>query len=605
MTNAPAGYARRLTPLLLAMLLAGAGSAAIAPDATRLAALAAGARDEARADWWGYDATDATPMLQAALTSGVRRLIIPNLGTPWIIHPVKLGSNLRIELEPGTVIEAIRGGFKKPKDALFSAAGQSNIVIHGGAGATLRMHKRDYQDPEQYERGEWRHTLSLLSSENIHVEGLTFRSSGGDGIYIGYDRSVAIPICRNVTIRNCLIDDNHRQGISVIGVSNLLVEGCTIRNTSGTPPQAGIDFEGRPFQEVTVRDCVFENNYAGVIIMTWMTPQSPVNAFTFENCLAVSNRASGFSVTFGSAQPPLHLLRCSMTNTVEITRKGEIRRYDDFWRDLVMLQPLTPAEADQVQRITRWNLEEHPLRPLSDPRPPALPDGAKVPAPQPPGARGPSSWLLHADAGETTAFTAHFRPIGGQAKPMAIRLVAPSGRALPLDPPLVGRQPETYTFKAPEPGLYRIDLDPGNSVGRVAGAMPRQAEPLLSLDEPAPRAKPVAMLAHDRAIHFMSTQSLFYFHVPAGVREFYLLASGSGAERVKVTVYNARSESVAVADDICLARRLFFVRDNPSAGEIWMVRTERPSGYGIEDFALDLFGVPPVLATTVEALVGD
>ena len=152
------------------------GARPLAPE--KIARALAEQDGTARADWWGFDAADATASLQAALTSGVRRLTIPNMGTPWIVHPLFLPSDLEITLEPGTVIEAIRGGFKGRNDSLFTALGQSNLVIRG-PGATLRMHKRDYQDTNLYARAEWRHTLTLLSCENVRVEGLTLKSSGG------------------------------------------------------------------------------------------------------------------------------------------------------------------------------------------------------------------------------------------------------------------------------------------------------------------------------------------------------------------------------------------------------------------------------------------
>ena len=66
------------------------------------------------------------------------------------------------------------------------------------------------------------------------MEGLTIVESGGDGIGV---------TGKNITIRKCVCDRNHRQGISVFSVENLLIEDCVLSNTSGTAPQSGIDFE--------------------------------------------------------------------------------------------------------------------------------------------------------------------------------------------------------------------------------------------------------------------------------------------------------------------------------------------------------------------------
>jgi hypothetical protein len=34
-----------------------------------------------------------------------------------------------------------------------------------------------------------------------------------------------------------------------------------------------------------------------------------------------------------------------------------------------------------------------------------------------------------------------------------------------------------------------------------------------------------------------------------------------------------------------------------------MLRTERPSNYSLEDYEVDLFGIPPILSTTLDGLL--
>jgi hypothetical protein len=95
-----------------------------------------------------------------------------------------------------------------------------------------------------------------------------------------------------VVIRDVTCHDNHRQGISVIGAVNLLIENCVLSGTSGTPPEAGIDFEpdtaDQRFVNCVVRNCVMENN-AGHEILVYMKPftaQTEPVSITFENCLS-------------------------------------------------------------------------------------------------------------------------------------------------------------------------------------------------------------------------------------------------------------------------------------------------------------------------------
>ncbi|MFW6155802.1 MAG: hypothetical protein ACOC7J_00670, partial [Armatimonadota bacterium] len=173
----------------------------------------AGEIDEAKASWWGFDEEDSTEALQAAINSGVEKLIVEDMGSPWIVTPIELVSNQEIVFEEGCEILAKRGEFKARKDSLFTAREVENVTIRG-YGATFRMWQEDYDNPDLYEKAEWRHCLSIRGSKNIEVFGLTLRDSGGDGIYIG--RGGPDHTNFNVHIKDVVCDNNYRQGISVI-----------------------------------------------------------------------------------------------------------------------------------------------------------------------------------------------------------------------------------------------------------------------------------------------------------------------------------------------------------------------------------------------------
>ncbi len=248
----------------------------------------AGKRTLANAAWWGFDQTDSTEPLQAAIRSGARRLIVPYMGEPWIVRPIQLASDQEILLEPGVLILARQGEFQGPGDSLFSAVGQSNLVIRG-YGACLRMRKRDYQNPP-YKRGEWRMGLALRGCRHVLVEGLRVESSGGDGFYV--DGGAGRDWSEDVTLRNCAAYDNHRQGVSVVSAVNLLIENCGFLNTWGTAPEAGIDFEPDTPQErlvhCLIRNSLFENNNGNEILvhLSQLTSNSEPVSIRFENCLA-------------------------------------------------------------------------------------------------------------------------------------------------------------------------------------------------------------------------------------------------------------------------------------------------------------------------------
>lgn len=258
----------------------------------------AGRRDTANAAWWGFDPADSTRYLQAALNSKAKRLIIPKMPGPWVVDKIELVGNKEIVFEPGVEIVAKRGAFRGKGDSLFTAVNQENLTLIGN-GATLRMWREDYAQPP-YEKAEWRHCLSLRGCRNVTVQGLRLCNSGGDGIYLGAGKGGEPN--RDIVIRDVVCDRNYRQGISVITAQNLLVENVVLRNTEGTPPQAGIDFEpNRPTEvliDCTMRNCLIENNrgYAVHLYAGAMDANSQPISIRLENCRTAGTNAGSLSI---------------------------------------------------------------------------------------------------------------------------------------------------------------------------------------------------------------------------------------------------------------------------------------------------------------------
>jgi polygalacturonase len=269
-----------------------------AANSAAIEAVRAGSRNEASAAWWGFNAEDATECLQSAIDSGAKKVVVPFMGTEWIVRPIRLRGNLELVFEPGVVVLAKKGEFRGKGDSLFAAADAENITLRG-YGATLRMRKKDYQH-SPYAKAEWRMTLDFTGCRKIAVEGLRLESSGGDGIYIGATHKQ--PFCEGVVIRDVTCHDHHRQGISVISAVNLLIENCILSGTGGTAPQAGIDFEpnspGERLKNCVVRNCTMADN-TGAGLLVYLNPLSratePVSLL-FENCLVQGGKDTGIGV---------------------------------------------------------------------------------------------------------------------------------------------------------------------------------------------------------------------------------------------------------------------------------------------------------------------
>ena len=306
-----------LTFALAGLLFAPACMGAPRPELVR--EVLEGKRHEARASWWGFDAQDSTQYLQQAINSKVKTLIIDRQKSPWMTRPLTGVSNQEIVLATGTELAALKGAFQRKGDCLLTFPGCENITIRGekkdrGKTARIRMRKEDYQS-EAYEKSEWRHGLSFSACRNVLIQDLAIEQTGGDAIYLG--TAPGRGPNRNVVIRRVDCNGNHRQGISVISAQDLLIEDCLLRNTSGTAPQAGIDFEpnapGESLVRCVVRNCVAENN-AGTgyqICPQTMNSSSPLISIDIENCVSRGNTQHGIHLCSAPKNAPRGLLRIS------------------------------------------------------------------------------------------------------------------------------------------------------------------------------------------------------------------------------------------------------------------------------------------------------
>lgn len=267
-------------------------------NASAVRQVLAGKRTTANAAWWGFDESDATAALQSAIDSGAKKVLVPNMGKDWIVRPVTLADSQEIVFEPGVVLTAKKGEFKGSNDSVLNAVGKKAIKLTGNS-AVIRMQKNDYMS-ENYTKAEWRMAVNLRSCSDVAIEGFELRDSGGDGIYLGV--SGEQPHCENIRIRNVVFDNNYRQGISVISCDGLLMENCTIRNTSGTAPEAGIDLEpnheNERLSKILIRNCRFENNrgFGIQLYANALRAGSEKLSITFENCRITSAEGGGIFI---------------------------------------------------------------------------------------------------------------------------------------------------------------------------------------------------------------------------------------------------------------------------------------------------------------------
>ena len=270
------------------------------------------------------DRKNATAAVQKALDSGAAQIIFDDPGFEYLITPVKVSSNSELIFENGCVIRALPGAYKGKKDYMFAVENAENVTFRGVGTAVITMNKRDYQNPALYLPSEWRHAIAILSCKNVTIKDLTVKSSGGDGIYVGKSRTGKMAYCENITLENLILDDHHRQGVSVISAKNLLISNCNIKNTSGTPPACGIDFEpngtaGEVLEKCVVENCRFSGNKSAGILVYIHALGEPADIL-IRNCTFLRN-GSGIKLAPDNIEKnvikgAIRVEKCTLTDNI-------------------------------------------------------------------------------------------------------------------------------------------------------------------------------------------------------------------------------------------------------------------------------------------------
>ena len=645
--------------LLIAAMASVASLGFAARDEAKIRELLEGKTDTAQAAWWGFDETDATAALQAAIQSKAKHVIVSDLGKPWIVSTITLASDQEIVFEKGVVVQAKRGAFKRRNDSLFIGHGLKNVTLRGD-GATLKMWKADYQSAD-YDKSEWRHSLAFWSCENVTITGLTLDESGGDGIYLG--SSKASEPCRRFVIKDVSCLNHHRQGISVISADGLLIENCELKGTSGTAPQAGIDFEpnheGERVKDCVMRNCKLEGNAGGgfLFALSKLTAASAPISISIENCSSTGDKYPIYvslstphgvagSIDFRKCQfakstddgvllrnKGLHAAKvafdhCSFTELNVKDPDGAPIRFRSegiassaggvVFRDCVVedskdRRPIDFNDSgalklsDVTGRITVKHAGKTTAYDLSDDLMnrwfPWLAELRDFKVMDTKDAR----WLpFHAEVptkgyGKSLARARHASThllFAQQGQKVSFTTTAkPVGKG---EPPVI--KPTLLSPSRKPVKLHSADST-HEFTAEETGAY------LISIDAKKDTvtvnsdSAPLCLYAEGGLFRFVGPSGELYFIVPAGVKEFGFKIAGDGVERIKATVLDAAGHPVWSEDNISRTRQFATKRDDTSHDEAWILRLEKPTQGVCEDNHILLEGVPPVFAASPDALL--
>lgn len=153
---------------------------------------------------------------------------------------------------------------------------------------------------DEYGFSEQTHLMWLVGVSNVNLDNIKFLGYRGDGLYfggVGYGPSYLDFTPRhniNANVVNCIFDgvnNNNRNGVSVIDGTNITINGCSFINSTRTDMPGAIDFEPdynyNIIQNNTVKNCTFENINSAIFAIStvlWASPYTIFpSGFIFEN----------------------------------------------------------------------------------------------------------------------------------------------------------------------------------------------------------------------------------------------------------------------------------------------------------------------------------
>jgi poly(beta-D-mannuronate) C5 epimerase len=235
------------------------------------------------ARWGIYDdgthAVETTDGINAALedavANGCGRVRLPS-GTyligkeldPWTITGIKMPSSMALLMDSTTVLQIVTNN--QPFYCGIDIDGVHDVEVSGGTirgdRATHVFDNPETPDQTTHEFGYLvciRGGYSPLNSDKVYIHDITLAEATGDGICIEAHGDGGSNT--NITITGSTIYGHRRQGISIVGGSDVLIENNEIHHIGGTAPQFGIDIESENHtsENVVIRGNRFHDNKGG------------------------------------------------------------------------------------------------------------------------------------------------------------------------------------------------------------------------------------------------------------------------------------------------------------------------------------------------------
>jgi hypothetical protein len=195
---------------------------------------------------------DYTDVLQNGVNSH-SNILLPNF--PLLINDngLILKSSSTVVFNKHTVL--VKKKSNKSNYDILKIKGVANVHVY-----FANIEGDRYQHLDEY--GEWGHGIGIWGSSNIYLLRPIIKYGWGDGIYIND--------AEDVFIDKGFVNNNRRNGVSVISGKNITINGLLAANMDGTAPKAGVDIEPNNNQEklenIIINNLTTYNNKQGLLM---------------------------------------------------------------------------------------------------------------------------------------------------------------------------------------------------------------------------------------------------------------------------------------------------------------------------------------------------
>ena len=228
-------------------------------------------------------------------------------------HAIFVPSNFNLIMSDNTNLRVQPNGLTHY--ALLFSWEVDNVLISGGKLWGDR-NTHDYNSISSSH--EWGHVIFFKAVHNGVVDNVEMHEGTGDGFYLSSssDRNAdgsLKPDRResfNITVKNCLLDGNRRDNISLVDGRDIFIEYNTIRNTgngNSVSPAVGLIVESREqktpdgnslnkweiVENVHIRHNIFEDNFSDIVLLSGEKAYIYENTFKSTRAVTVSAAADG------------------------------------------------------------------------------------------------------------------------------------------------------------------------------------------------------------------------------------------------------------------------------------------------------------------------